>query len=236
MKYCYTIILLMISLLSSAQLPDTTFLKNLLESHPELFSHILNHPAHNEVQILYTQIDRDENNLPHFKSYSYRLNAHHYFYPASTVKLPTAIFALEKLNELNIPHLDKNTVMKTPGGVRFSAAGQNNRYNAIQVDGTDMTDRFGLATSQEPGGQSGGRAMTLEAVKEYQVLALAVRRAPGKFHRRSGERRDARAARTISTAGCSTTCATRRSRRTRRTFAPRISTATCSADRSAARS
>ncbi len=57
-----------------------------------------------------------------------------------------------------------------PGGVRFSAAGQNNRYNAIQVDGTDMTDRFGLATSQEPGGQSGGRAMTLEAVKEYQVL------------------------------------------------------------------
>lgn len=57
-----------------------------------------------------------------------------------------------------------------PGGVRFSAAGQNNRYNAIQVDGTDMTDRFGLAATQEPGGQSGGRAMTLEAVKEYQVL------------------------------------------------------------------
>ncbi|MGH7653166.1 MAG: carboxypeptidase regulatory-like domain-containing protein, partial [Gemmatimonadaceae bacterium] len=57
-----------------------------------------------------------------------------------------------------------------PGGVRFSAAGQNNRYNAIQVDGVDMTDRFGLAASQEPGGQSGGRAMTLEAVKEYQVL------------------------------------------------------------------
>ena len=57
-----------------------------------------------------------------------------------------------------------------PGGVRFSAAGQNNRYNAIQVDGSDMTDRFGLAASQEPGGQSGGRAMTLEAVKEYQVL------------------------------------------------------------------
>ena len=57
-----------------------------------------------------------------------------------------------------------------PGGVRFSAAGQNNRYNAIQVDGTDLTDRFGLATSQEPGGQSGGRAISLEAVKEYQVL------------------------------------------------------------------
>ena len=103
----------MISLSASAQQPDTLFLKNLLESHTELFSHILNHPTHNEVQILYTQIDRDENNIPHFTSYSYRLNANHYFYPASTVKLPTAIFALEKLNELNIPGLTMKSVMKT---------------------------------------------------------------------------------------------------------------------------
>src|ERR1700692_396535 len=113
MKHYFSILLLMISLSASAQQPDTAFLKNLVESHPELFSHILNHPNHNEVQILYTQIDRDENNVPHFTSYSYRLNANHYFYPASTVKLPTAIFALERLNELNIPHLNKNTVMKT---------------------------------------------------------------------------------------------------------------------------
>jgi hypothetical protein len=103
----------MITLSASAQQIDTIFLKNLLESHPELFSHILNHPTHNEVQILYTQIDRDKNNVPHFKSYGYRLNANHYFYPASTVKLPTAIFALEKLNELRIPGLTKKTVMKT---------------------------------------------------------------------------------------------------------------------------
>jgi hypothetical protein len=97
----------------SAQQTDTVFLKNLLESHPELFSHVLNHPTHNEVQILYTQIDRDQNNLPHFISYSYRLNANHYFYPASTVKLPTAIFALEKLNKLKIKHLTIKSVMKT---------------------------------------------------------------------------------------------------------------------------
>lgn len=96
-----------------AQQPDTIFLKNLIESHPELFEHILNHPTHNEVQILYTQIDRDKNNVPHFKSYSYRLNANHYFYPASTVKLPTAIFALEKLNELHIPDLTKDAAMIT---------------------------------------------------------------------------------------------------------------------------
>jgi hypothetical protein len=103
----------MISISAIAQQPDTVFLKNLLESHPELFGHILNHPTHNEVQILYTKIDRDENNVPHFKSYSYRLNANHYFYPASTVKLPTAIFTLEKLNELNLKGLDQKSVMIT---------------------------------------------------------------------------------------------------------------------------
>jgi len=113
MKRNFTILLLMITLSASAQQPDTIFLKNLLESRADLFSHILNHPTHNEVQILYTQIDRDEHNVPHFTSYSYRLNANHYFYPASTVKLPTAIFALEKLNELKIRGLTKKSVMKT---------------------------------------------------------------------------------------------------------------------------
>src|ERR1022692_1197977 len=110
MKYCLTTLLIMMSFFVSSKQTDTIFLKNLLQSHPELFSHILNHPTHNEVQILYTQIDRDKNNTPHFTSYSYRLNADRYFYPASTVKLPTAIFALEKLNELDMPGLTKKTV------------------------------------------------------------------------------------------------------------------------------
>src|ERR1700709_2798019 len=113
MKHYFTILLLIIALSASAQQPDTVFLKNLLQSHPDLFEHILNHPTHNEIQILYTQIDRDEHNVPHFKSYSYRLNANHYFYPASTVKLPTAIFALEKLNELNIKGFDRHATMIT---------------------------------------------------------------------------------------------------------------------------
>jgi len=112
-KSLFSILFMMATYLSQAQTIDTVFLKNLLESHPELFSHVLNHPTHNEVQILYTQINRDENNVPHFTSYSYRLNANHYFYPASTVKLPTAIFALEKLNELQKKGLTMKSTMKT---------------------------------------------------------------------------------------------------------------------------
>jgi hypothetical protein len=113
MKKYYFILILMTTLSASAQQPDTLFLKNLLYSHPELFAGILKHPTQNEVQILYTQINRDKNNVPHFTSYSYHLNANHYFYPASTVKLPTAIFALEKLNELKVPGLSMKSVMKT---------------------------------------------------------------------------------------------------------------------------
>jgi len=113
MKNIILFLLMMVNVTAFAQQPDTVFLKKLLESNPELFSGILKHPTNNEAQILYTQIDRDKNNVPHFKSYSYRLNANHYFYPASTVKLPTAIFAIEKLNELNIPGLTMRSVMKT---------------------------------------------------------------------------------------------------------------------------
>jgi len=113
MKHCCILLLMMGVLGSFAQHPDTVFLKGLLYSHPELFSGILNHPAQNEIQILYTRIDRDKNNVPHFTSYSYHLNAHHYFYPASTVKLPTTIFALEKLNELKIKGLGRKSVMIT---------------------------------------------------------------------------------------------------------------------------
>lgn len=95
-----------------AQQIDSTYLAMLLQKNPELFGQILKHPTHHEVQILYTQIDRDKNNIPHFKSFGYRLDPTWYFYPASTVKLPTAIFALEKINALKIKGLDKNTPLR----------------------------------------------------------------------------------------------------------------------------
>ena len=75
------------------------------------FGEILNNPNEYRVQLFYTQIDRDKNNVPHFKEFSYRLNPSEYFYPASTVKMPLAILALDKLNTLNIPGVNKSTMM-----------------------------------------------------------------------------------------------------------------------------
>lgn len=96
-----------------AQQTDTTFIKQLLESKPELFAGVLNHPNKNEVQVMYTQINRDRNNKPSFKTFSYRINPKHYFYPASTVKLAAVIFALEKVNELKVPGLTAYSTMIT---------------------------------------------------------------------------------------------------------------------------
>jgi hypothetical protein len=82
-----------------------------MRQKPEQFGEILNNPNEYRVQLFYTQIDRDKNNIPHFKEFSYRLNPSEYFYPASTVKMPLAILALDKLNTLNIPGVNKSTMM-----------------------------------------------------------------------------------------------------------------------------
>ncbi|OAQ39928.1 hypothetical protein A5893_08230 [Pedobacter psychrophilus] len=100
----------MIKFSSKAQ--ENNPLKYILENNPNLFKEILNDPNKKEIQIIYTQIDRDIRNKPHFITYKYNVNNKHYFYPASTIKLPVAIFALEKLNQINLNGVDKNTSLR----------------------------------------------------------------------------------------------------------------------------
>jgi len=71
------------------------------------------------IQIVYTKIDRNKRNKPTFTEYNYNLNNNIYFYPASTVKMPIALLALEKLNELNIKGLNKSTTMITDSSAKM---------------------------------------------------------------------------------------------------------------------
>ncbi|HVI44366.1 MAG TPA: serine hydrolase [Chitinophaga sp.] len=88
--------------------------------------------AAHRLQIIYTRIDRDDKQQPHFTDYRFGTGEGYYCYPASTVKLPGAILALEKLNNLGITGLNPDTPMLTdplPGinpGVQHdhSAAGK----------------------------------------------------------------------------------------------------------------
>lgn len=87
------------------------FLHKLMRRHADRFGQILQQPEQYDVQIIYTQIDRDENNRPHFQTFSYGLDEKKYFYPASSVKMPIAFLAMEKINRLRIKGLDKNSEM-----------------------------------------------------------------------------------------------------------------------------
>jgi hypothetical protein len=74
---------------------------------------VLDHPDSFQYQVIYTQINRDKNNVPRFKSHYLRVDRNRYFYPASTVKLPVSLLALEKLNAAGIPGVNKHTAMLT---------------------------------------------------------------------------------------------------------------------------
>jgi hypothetical protein len=63
------------------------------------------------IQIVYTQIDRDARNRPHFRTFAFGDTAQ-YFNPASTVKMPAAFLAMEKIRQLRILGLDKHSTMR----------------------------------------------------------------------------------------------------------------------------
>src|SRR5689334_10945516 len=118
MKIKFTIFLLLFSYgISSkifAQAKTDKWLLHLLRKNAStLLTHILNTPDSFQYQIIYTQINRDKNNQPHFKNYYLHVDSNQYFNPASTVKLPTALIALEKLNGLNGEGLNMYTTMLT---------------------------------------------------------------------------------------------------------------------------
>lgn len=65
-----------------------------------------------ELQIRYTRIDRKNDSVV-FTDFDFQLNENNYFYPASTVKFPAAVAALEKLNQVD--SLDRNTKFYVEG-------------------------------------------------------------------------------------------------------------------------
>ena len=54
-------------------------------------------------------------------------------------------------------------------GFSISLAGQNNRYNAIYIDGAVNNDVFGLAGSGTNGGQTGVNPFSVDAIETFQV-------------------------------------------------------------------
>lgn len=116
-----------------------SFLVNILKEYPQYFGSILKNKKAWNVQIIYTQINRDKNNVPSFTDYFFNTDASKYFYPASSVKLPIALLALQKLNELNKSGIARNTSMITDAAY----SGQTATYNDPQTaDGRPTIESY----------------------------------------------------------------------------------------------
>ncbi|HEV8283245.1 MAG TPA: serine hydrolase [Chitinophagaceae bacterium] len=101
-----------------------SFITDFLHLHPQYFDSLLRNQDEYGIQIIYTQIDRKKNGKPLLTDHFFNINDK-YFYPASTVKLPVALLALQELNRLKRKKIDINTSMIT----ETAYSGQSAVYN-----------------------------------------------------------------------------------------------------------
>ncbi|MFS4449572.1 serine hydrolase [Maribacter sp. 2307UL18-2] len=71
----------------------------LASDHPKI-KRVMDSIDEYQVQIRYTQINRSGDSLK-LIDYDFQVNEANYFYPASTVKFPIAVLAMEKLNDID---------------------------------------------------------------------------------------------------------------------------------------
>ncbi len=116
-----------INMADTVKPPD--FLEALLQQYPQYFDGVLKNRNSLNVQIIYTQVNRQANGTADLTPYYFNVNPDKYFYPASTVKLPIVLLALQKLNELKGKGIGINSTIITEAVY----SGQSSVYNEPTV-------------------------------------------------------------------------------------------------------
>lgn len=104
-KNLYFLVVLSV-LFSCEKKESSTPLVDVLASDNTNIRRVMDDLKVHEIQIRYTQIDRIKDSVI-FKDFDFQVDEQRYFYPASTVKFPAAVAALEKLH--SIDSLNRNT-------------------------------------------------------------------------------------------------------------------------------
>lgn len=98
-KLFYTLVMVFLTFISCQDNNrDENLLALALASEKPAIKRVMDSVDQYEVQIRYTQINRTGDSI-HFVDYDFQVDDDNYFYPASTVKFPVAVMALERLNE-----------------------------------------------------------------------------------------------------------------------------------------
>jgi len=88
----------------SKNLPDNP-LTEAVSSENNKIRRVMDNLDEHEIQVRYTRIDRKNDSII-FTDFDFQVDKNNYFYPASTVKFPAAVAALEKLNTIDSLSMD----------------------------------------------------------------------------------------------------------------------------------
>lgn len=118
------------SRIQRSNLKTDAFLQELLLKNPGQFRKVLADPGKYRLQVVYSRIDRNRKGKAYFTDYHFNVDPDLYFYPASTIKMPIALLAIEKLRQ-GIP-ADLQSTMITMASEPWQTAVLN---DPLTVDG-----------------------------------------------------------------------------------------------------
>ena len=121
MRILYLSSLLLCSFLLRGQ---RNLLEDIIETRHDSLARWIDHRDSFEIQVLYTRISRHPNGRVDLTTYRWGEDSTRYFYPASTVKMPVAALALQRLNELGILGMHADTPLFHGKGTAPAAAPQ----------------------------------------------------------------------------------------------------------------
>lgn len=90
---------------------DDPFFDNLFKANPGRFDKIIVDRNSMNLQIIFTEITKKKNGTVELTDHYFNKDGVSYYYPASAIKLPLALLALQKVNELSTKGISRSTTM-----------------------------------------------------------------------------------------------------------------------------
>ena len=136
MRSCFLLLLLLV--LSCSEDSQIDPLKAALVSDALPIKRVMDSADRYEIQVKLTTVSRERDSI-RLKDFQFQLNDSMYFYPASTVKLPVSILALESLQHDD--RLDLDTPFFVEGDSAFTTFREDIR-DIFAVSGNDTYNRL----------------------------------------------------------------------------------------------
>jgi peptidoglycan/xylan/chitin deacetylase (PgdA/CDA1 family) len=105
--------LLGVGIKAQQRLHDVALEQRIRAAASPVLKNVLDHPEIYQYQLIYTEISRNSSNQPVFRHQYLNVSDSLYFNPASMVKFPVALMAMEKMDSLKSIGINPLTLLKT---------------------------------------------------------------------------------------------------------------------------